>query len=80
MSKKSKKVPVSVRAVIQRINRKLAPNDQQLKKCRGQRWYSDLGLYYILDVDHNLILDTHLNVESVARELNAIEEWETVVE
>ena len=44
---KDQKVPVSDRALIQRINRKLAP-EQQMKVARG-RAEMTLGRYYIVD-------------------------------
>ena len=39
------KVPVSMRAVIQRINRKLTDDDEVLKTTRGERARFDLGDY-----------------------------------
>jgi hypothetical protein len=44
-------VPAAMRALIQRINRKLRQDDQRLRTEHG--WFSDLGHYYILDFKHN---------------------------
>ena len=81
MPKQVRRAPVSTRAIIQRINRKLAPKYRQLKRCRenSQGWDS-LGDYYIVDLCQNAVVDTHVKVESLARELKAIGEWEIVVE
>ena len=71
-------VPVSERALIARINRKL-PEHEKLKKLRGSRWENDLGQYYIIDQNMNAILHKHINVEELARELGAIKPWESLV-
>jgi hypothetical protein len=78
MAKQSRRVPVSVRAVTQRINRKLAPGGRQLRKCRSERWRSELGNYYLLDIAHNAVMTRHVDLEALGRELGALEEWETV--
>lgn len=65
------KVPVSERALIARINRKL-PGNEKLKKLRGTRWENDLGLYYIVDEYFNAVRDTHVDIESLGRELGAL--------
>ncbi len=80
MPPKIKRAPVSTRAVIQRISRKLG-EFKKLKKCRADsRWYSDLGAYYIVDEDHNTIVRSHVDLETLARELKVIEAWEAIVE
>ena len=47
---KHKGVPVSERALIQRINRKLASDLEVLKTARGRRAEFDLGRYYVIDL------------------------------
>ena len=74
------KVPITVRALIQRINRKLKPDNQQLKVTRGQRWRSNLGDYYIVDTYRNNIVNSGIDPESYGRKLGCIEAYETVVE
>jgi len=39
-------VPVTLRAIMQRINRKLAPDAKRLKKTRERRWLHALGPFY----------------------------------
>src|SRR4029077_4905862 len=51
-----KRVPLSERALVQRINRKLATQDEVLKKTRGARAIQELGDYYILDLRANALL------------------------
>jgi hypothetical protein len=43
-------VPVSMRALVQRINRKLAQDGEVLKKLRGERYRAEFGDYYIVRV------------------------------
>ena len=77
---KRKQVPVTPRAAIQRINRLLAKEQQVLKVTRGQRAILDLGRYYVLDQRRNLALETNVSIESMARALGVLKDYETVVE
>lgn len=74
------KVPISLRALTQRINRKLKPDYQQLKTPRGDRLWRDLGQFYILDYSRNTITAAHVNPEALGRELGCLQQWEEVVE
>lgn len=73
------KVPVSERATIQRINRKLRPDMCALKQTRGERARMDLGYWYVIDYTHNIIIAQNINLESYAREVGALAEHEEVV-
>jgi hypothetical protein len=70
------KVPVTTRALIQRINRKLSSEMMQLKTTRGERWRNDLGDYYIIDVNKNIVVRAHLDLEELSRELGCLSPWE----
>jgi hypothetical protein len=75
------KAPVSERALLQRINRKLKPDLEAVKKTRGGwRRLSDLGDYYWVDYRRNFMLNHHLDLETVGHELGVLEEWEMVSE
>lgn len=64
-------------ALLRRINRKLARNHQAIRKCRSKsRWFHSLGDYYLIDSPGNSIIDTHVNLESYGRELNALADCE----
>jgi len=71
---------VSTHALIQRINRKLKEDNEQLKTTRGWRAKLDLGTYYIQDFNRNWIVHHHVDPETVGRELGVLESWETVTE
>lgn len=79
MTKKTGLVPVTVRAVLQRINRKLAPESQVVRKTRGSRAIQDLGEYYLLDWNRNVVLDSRVDVERLGRKLKLVGDWESVV-
>jgi hypothetical protein len=52
------KVPVTTRALVQRINRKLRPEYRHLHACRrNSRWWHDLGDYYVTCTYRNQIVD-----------------------
>jgi len=80
MVKKNTKCPVTRRAVIQRINRRLAPDWRALRTSRGWGATSNLGTHYLLDTYRNEVVDTHVDVEGYARELGALEPWESLVD
>lgn len=69
---KQRQVAVSLRALIQRINRKLAPEFEQLKATRGQRAINDLGDYYILDFNRNCVIASFVDVEELAKKLGCL--------
>lgn len=68
---------VAESALIKRINRRLEGHEQ-LHITRGQRWRSDLGNAYITDHYSNTIVASHVNIEQLARELNALGPQESV--
>ena len=72
-------VPVSERAIIARINRKLRPDLIQLKKLRGDRWLSDLGRYYLID-GSNHVAGTDIDLAEYATELGVLKPWERLAE
>lgn len=69
-------VPVSERAVIQRINRALAPRGKKMCKTRGERAYLELGDYYVIDISRNRIVDQNIGLEAFARELGVLAPYE----
>jgi hypothetical protein len=72
--------PVSQRALIQRINRVLAKDNQHLKAARGRYWRSSLGDYYIVDPTKNFMVETKVSLEALGRKLDCLQPWERLVE
>ena len=78
---KVKKVPVTMRALIQRINRKLATErGYVLKTTRGGRWRGELGDYYAVDPKRNCVVREYIEPEDLGRELGVLRDWERVKE
>lgn len=61
------KKPVNARALLARINRRLAKDGQQMKTCpERSQWHNELGSYYIVDLDTNTI---------VVKQIDDLEGW-----
>ncbi|HEV2294573.1 MAG TPA: hypothetical protein VGR35_12020 [Tepidisphaeraceae bacterium] len=76
----TRRLPVSERALLARLNRALAKEDQMLRKCRADsRWYRDLGDYALVDVSRNTWLATHVDLEALGREMGVLQEFEHLV-
>lgn len=77
-------VPVSERAVVQRINRKFLSEDgapaRELKKTRGARALLDLGDFYVLNTRRNFIDEHHVDPDDLGREMGVLAEYEYIVE
>ena len=71
---------VTVSAIVKRINRKLAADYEKLRASRGARAEMDLGRFFIINVNRNFIVEKHVDVEELARRLNVLADWESVVE
>jgi hypothetical protein len=73
-------VPVTMRALTQRINRKLAERGEKLIKARGAAARVEVGEWYVLDTNRNVLVLMRVSPESLGRKLGALEAWERVVE
>ena len=62
-------------ALIRRINRLLRPDYQKVCKSRPHD-QPGLGRFYILDTYRNMIVDHHVDLESLAREKGNMHELE----
>jgi hypothetical protein len=71
--------PVALQALIGRINRALAKQDEVLKKARGGRAIQDLGEWYVANFNRNYLVSKDVDPESLGRELGVLEPWEKVV-
>lgn len=71
---------ITKRAVIQRINRKLSRDGQQLRASRSERGRTDAGDYYIVDLNRKAILATHCDLEKLGRKLEVVAAWERLEE
>jgi len=77
---------VSERALVGRINRKLAKKGQQLRRRRvtwdGSNWLedNDLGRYYIVDLERDFLVEHHVDLEEIGRDLKVLAGWEALSE
>jgi hypothetical protein len=78
--KKTEGVPVTMRALIQRINRKIAMDGEVLKTARGQAARAELGDYYIINVHHNFVSAKDVDLEARGRELGVLRPYECIAE
>ena len=76
-SKSVTKVPVSSRALLARLNRKLAGDGRQVKAARG-RDISTVGDFFCVDIYGSYVDGTHVDPEERARELGLLKPWEEV--
>jgi len=68
---------VSEKAVIARINRRLAHIEQKLHKSR--RWDSDVRNFYIIAWRFNTLVAAYDSLDQVARDIGVLEDYETLV-
>jgi len=80
MAKKAAKIGVSRRALVQRVNRALARNDEALKSYRGARRQID-GDYFVVNVARSWIVREHVrDLEALGRELSVLADYEVLEE
>jgi hypothetical protein len=82
--KTERRVAVTERALLQRINRKFLADEgapaHEMKKTRGARAKIELGDFYVLNTERNFIDAHHVDPEATAREMKVMEEWEYLAE
>ena len=76
-------VPVSRRALEQRINRKLAAAGEVLRRKRSD-WaangcgWNTRGDYYLIDTNTNFLIDEGIDLEDLGRHLGVLRAYETL--
>jgi hypothetical protein len=80
--KQQGQVPVTMRAIVQRINRKLAADGyRRLKQSRGRPWKyldRDVGKWFLVDGRRNRVERTHIDPEEFAKDLGVLRPGEKV--
>ena len=71
-------VPISERALVQRINRALAKDGETLRKARSAQTASSVGEYFIVDVKKNSVARARVDLVELGRELKLIAPYERV--
>jgi hypothetical protein len=63
---------VSERALIERINRKLARDGQKLKTSRSARAECDLGRHFVIDTSRNCVVERDVRLRELGGELGVL--------
>ena len=71
-------VPLTQRALTQRLARALARDGKRLRKTRAAPARSSVGDYYIIN-DSNGIVAHHVNLEQFAHELGVLQAYEHLI-
>lgn len=69
---------ISERALLQRLNRRLADEGKEVRKTRGIFAVRELGDFYICNSD--TVLSDHINLQALARKLDCIMPYEELAE
>lgn len=78
MSKKPLLVPISERAVFQRLSRTLEKKGKRLKSNNRPGPAPDIGNYFIVSLERMSVVKTHVDLEKLARELGVLKPYERV--
>ena len=70
------KVSVGKAALLARINRRLAKDDEQLKAARGEEARQDLGDFYVVDFNRNVVVSKDVDPVGLARKLGVLRDYE----
>ena len=72
-----KKAPVSPRALMKRVNRRLKPEGALIKATRGNsRTCHELGRFYIVDARTGCVRNRDVDLEAFSRAIGALQTYE----
>jgi hypothetical protein len=77
-TKLSNTIPITTRALLQRINRALFKSGKVLKATRGSHMRRDAGDFFILDLSRNKVLTKDVDLQVLGRELGVLKSYEHV--
>jgi hypothetical protein len=72
------KVPVTQRALTQRINRQLRAKNLRLMVSRGANEAHDLGKFYTLNLQRNAVDHKHIDLEEYGRKIGVLQPFEAL--
>jgi len=70
------RVPVTLRALLQRINRKIRPGFE-IRKASPMAQL-EVGEFFRIDIKRGVVVAKYVKVEAYARELGVLKAWETL--
>jgi len=71
-------IPVSERALLQRINRKLLDENRKVIKTRGALAIAKVGEYHEIDTRLSALIGRDINLELYGRKLGVLAQWEQI--
>jgi len=77
---KSKRALITMRSLCQRINRRLANQDELLKPARGKLLRQEVGDFYVISTRRNAVVNDHVDPVELGREVGALRPWEELVQ
>jgi hypothetical protein len=67
-------------SLCQRINRRLADQDELLRPARGGLLRPEVGHFYIVSTRRNAMVNDHVDPVELGREVGALQPWEELVQ
>lgn len=74
------KIGVTARSIIQRLNRRLAPDQMIKSNRRSDRLTEQMGVYYVLDVKQKRVAQRNVDLVQLAKKLGVMDPWEELTE
>lgn len=73
------KTPVAERALLARVNRRLAKDGKTLRRNRPtDACFKELGRFTLIDTGRGAVVEHHVDLETLARQLGVLESWEEI--
>ena len=73
---KQDKIVINARALIARINRKLAPDQVLQSNGRSGRLTVEMGAHYVLDLKAKRVMQKHVDIATLGKKLGVMKPWE----
>ena len=66
-------------AYLRRLNRTLAQRGEVIRKTRGgNRYAAVLGEHYLVDLETDKVLKSHVDIEEYVKKYQVLKDWETL--
>lgn len=75
---KASKIPVTRRALFQRLQRALRRDDLLLKTARTERLRLNVGDYFTVGLFTNAVMDQHVDLEKMGKEYGVLHDYEAL--
>jgi len=73
---KATKIPITRRALIQRLQRALKEDELILRAARNERVRQEMGDYYTIDLRTSGVMERDVDLEDIAREYGVLKDYE----